>query len=193
MDSKAPPIFMHQKKAAGRNPVTGVPRVSHDPHNFTDLNMAMLPEGPHVTVFNSVLNGYGAEVERTFFLGSVPEDAKTPFETMMEARRLTFELTRAGNVLGDVDRAVNKLLADRGYDGARRHRAGHGMGVTAHEAPFIADGDETVIRPGMVFSIEPGIYLPGLGGFRHSDTVVVTDDGLERLTSSPELLEDLIL
>ncbi len=168
-------------------------RVSHDPHNFTDLDMAMLPGGPHITVFNSVLNGYGAEVERTFFLGAVPEDAKAPFEAMMEARRLTFELTRAGNILGDVDRAVNKLFADSGYAEARRHRAGHGMGVTAHEAPFIADGDESEIRPGMVFSIEPGIYLPGLGGFRHSDTVVVTDDGLECLTSSPDLLEDLIL
>jgi Xaa-Pro aminopeptidase len=167
--------------------------VSHDPHNFTDLDMKMLPEGPHVTVFNSVLNGYGAEVERTFFLGSVPEDAKRPFETMMEARQMTFELTRAGNVLGDVDRAVNQLFAKRGYDKARRHRAGHGMGVTAHEAPFIADGDESVIRSGMVFSIEPGIYLPGLGGFRHSDTVVVTEDGLDCLTSSPELLEDLTL
>ncbi len=167
--------------------------VSHDPHNFTDLNMVMLPKGPHVTVFNSVLNGYGAEVERTFFLGTVPKNAKTPFETMMEARRLTFELTRAGNILGDVDRAVNKLLTKRGFGGARRHRAGHGMGVTAHEAPFIADGDETVIRPGMVFSIEPGIYLQGLGGFRHSDTVVITDDGPECLTSGPELLEDLIL
>jgi Xaa-Pro dipeptidase len=169
------------------------PGVSHDPHNFTDLNMTMQAGGPHVTVFNAVLNGYGAEIERSFFLNHVPEAAKAPFETMMEARRISFEMTRPGNILGDVDRQVNTLFHDRGYANARRHRAGHGMGVTAHEGPFLADGDEGIIKPGMVFTIEPGIYLPGLGGFRHSDTVAVTDDGLTCLTEGPDRLDELTL
>lgn len=167
--------------------------VSHDPHNFTDLNIEMASGGPHLTIFNAVLNGYGAEIERCFFLGSVPEEAKLPFDTMMAARALTFDSIRPGNILGDIDRQVNKLFNERGFKKARLHRAGHGMGVTAHEAPFIADGDETVIEPGMVLTIEPGIYLPGLGGFRHSDTIVVTETGLTCLTEGPDSLEDLTI
>lgn len=111
----------------------------------------------------------------------------------MEARQVTFDSIRPGNILGDIDRKVNKLFNNRGFKNARLHRAGHGMGVTAHEAPFIADGDESVIEPGMVLTIEPGIYLPGLGGFRHSDTIVVTETGLVCLTEGPDQLEDLVL
>ena len=133
------------------------PGVSRDPQNFSDLDMKLQTGGPHVTVFN----GYGAEIERTFFLGHVPDKAKAHFEIMMEARRIAFELTRPGNLLGEVDRRINALFREH----ARRQRARHGMGVTAHEGPFIADGDEGAIRPGMVFTIEPGIYLPGLVAF----------------------------
>ena len=167
--------------------------VSHDPHNFTDLDMKMLPGGPHVTVFNSVLNGYGAEIERTFFLGAVPEEAKGPYETMMEARSICFERTRAGNLMGDIDREVNALFDKRGFSSARRHRAGHGMGVTSHEGPFLADGDEGVIKKGMVFTLEPGIYIPGVGGFRHSDTVVATESGPVCLTEAPDTLNELTI
>lgn len=167
--------------------------VSHDPHNFTDLDMKMKEGGPHVTVFNSVLNGYGAEVERTFFLNRVPEAAKRPFETMLEARRIVIEGMKPGRPLQEVDRASAEHFRKAGYGDNIIHRAGHGMGVTAHEGPYIADGDATIITPGMVFSIEPGIYLPGVGGFRFSDTMVVTDIGVQSLTWGPETLEDLTL
>lgn len=165
----------------------------HDPHNFTNLDMQLQAGGPHISIFNSVLNGYGAEIERTFFLGSIPEAAKAPYEIMMQARRIAFEMTRPGEVMGDIDRCINRLFEQQGYGDARRHRAGHGMGVTAHEGPFLADGDEGEIKPGMVFTIEPGIYFPGLGGFRHSDTVVVTQTGSISLTHGPDSLEDLTL
>lgn len=167
--------------------------VSHDPHNFTDLDMRMKRGGPHVTVFNSVINGYGAEIERTFFIEEVPEQAKAPFDAMLEARRIVHEGVRPGVVLQDVDRAVIRHFEQKGYGGNIIHRAGHGMGVTAHEGPYLADGDETVIEAGMVFSLEPGIYFPGLGGFRFSDTAVVTETGVQALTWGPETLEELTL
>ncbi len=167
--------------------------VSHDPHNFTNLDIEMKRGGPHVTVFNSVINGYGAEIERTFFIGEVPEAAKAPFETMLKARRMVFEAMKPGVVLQEVDRSVIEFFKSKGYGDNIIHRAGHGMGVTAHEGPYIADGDETVIEPGMVFSLEPGIYFPGLGGFRFSDTAVITDTGVLALTWGPETLEELTL
>jgi len=74
-----------------------------------------------------------------------------------------------------------------------RHHTGHSLGYGMHEAPFLDVGDQTAIEPGMVFSIEPGIYIPGLGGFRHSDTVLVTHDGIEILTSYPRDLDALTL
>ena len=111
----------------------------------------------------------------------------------MEGRRLAFELTVPGNVMGEVDRRVNELYRKAGYGDALLHRTGHGIGVTGHEAPFLADGYEHVIESGMVFTIEPGIYLPGIGVFRHSDTVLTTADGNVSLTDGPTELGDLTL
>lgn len=167
--------------------------ISHDPHNFTNLFIPYSAGGPHVALSAGMTNGYGAEVERTFFLGHVPEAAKRPFDVMMQARALAFELAVPGAIMNDVDAAVNTLLREAGYGENLLHRTGHGFGVTAHEAPFLAEGDMREICPGMVFSIEPGIYLPELGGFRHSCTVLITEDGNRNMTPWPDTLEELTL
>jgi Xaa-Pro aminopeptidase len=73
------------------------------------------------------------------------------------------------------------------------HHSGHGLGLEAHEAPFLDVGDDTVLRPGMVITVEPGIYVPKLGGFRHSDTVVIRDDDIEIITYYPRDTESLIV
>ncbi|MEZ5751703.1 MAG: Xaa-Pro peptidase family protein [Paracoccaceae bacterium] len=167
--------------------------ISHDPHNFTDLFIPFTEGGPHVALSAGTANGYGGEVERTFFLGHVPEPARRPFDVMMQARALAYELAVPGAIMHDVDAAVNALLRKAGYGEALLHRTGHGMGVTGHEGPFLAEGDHREIRPGMVFTIEPGIYLPGLGGFRHSDTVLITETGNLNMTPWPETLDALTL
>jgi len=74
-----------------------------------------------------------------------------------------------------------------------KHHVGHAIGIRYHEAPFLDIGDSTIIRPGMVFTVEPGLYAPGIGGFRHSDTVLITEDGIELLTYYPRDLESLII
>ncbi len=169
------------------------PSVSHDPHNFTNVAMAMTEGGPHVGIMNFVVNGYDSEIERSFFLGKVPEAAKRPFEVMMTARRLAFELTVPGAVMGEVDRRVNDVFRSAGYGEYLLHRTGHGIGVTGHEGPFLAEGDDRVIEPGMVFTIEPGVYIPGVGGFRHSDTLITTERGNVSLTEGPDSLEAVTL
>lgn len=168
------------------------PSLSHDPHNFTDVFARIEEGGPHVSVINSRVNGYGAEIERTFFLNTVPEAARRPFDVMMEARRIAFEHTRPGESMSAVDQAVRDHLEKHGYGEALLHRTGHSFGVTGHEAPFLAVSYDRTIEPGMLFSIEPGVYLPGLGGFRHSDTVLATDDGNLSLTEAPDGLDDLV-
>lgn len=169
------------------------PTVSHDPHNFTNVHMTMVEGGPHVSIINATVNGYGSEIERTWFLGHVPDVARRPYDVMMEARALAFELTRPGAVMGEVDRQVNEVFIKAGYGGNLLHRTGHGIGVTGHEGPYLADGHEHVIEPGMVFTIEPGVYLRGIGGLRHSDTVLITSTGNVALTEGPALLDDLTL
>lgn len=175
------------------NAVTQPPRLSHDPHNFTDTFCTLVEGGPHVCIVQGVANGYGAELERTFFMGTIPEKANRPFNDMLEARSLAYELLVPGTCMSEVDKRVNDLFRQRGYGENLLHRTGHSFGVTDHEAPFLAEGYEREIQPNMVFSVEPGIYLPGIGGFRFSDTVLVTASGNLKLTTAPETLDELTL
>ncbi|QXB46608.1 M24 family metallopeptidase [Acinetobacter seifertii] len=169
------------------------PSISFDPHNFTNINMQMEEGGPHISIINAVMNGYGAEVERTFFLGQVPEKAKKPFEIMLEGRRIAFEMAKPGNLMSDVDQKVNDYFRKVGMGENLLHRTGHGMGVTSHEAPFFAEGYEYPIQEGMSFTIEPGIYIEGIGGFRHSDTILIGKDGPIMLTDGPITMDELTL
>ena len=110
----------------------------------------------------------------------------------MAARARAFERTRPGALMSDVDQGVRDVFASFGYEEALLHRTGHSFGVTGHEGPFLAVSYEREIEPGMFFSIEPGIYLRGVGGFRHSDTVLVTETGNVGVTQAPDDLESLV-
>ncbi|UCD58757.1 MAG: aminopeptidase P family protein [Candidatus Hydrogenedentota bacterium] len=169
------------------------PSISHDPHIVPTPFTAMEEGGPHVSGVGGKVDGYGVEVERTFFLGKVPEDAKRPFGVSMEARELAYQLARPGAVLSEIDQRVREVIVDGGYGDYILHRTGHGLGITGHEAPYVAVGDDRELVPGMLISIEPGIYIPGTGGFRHSDTVLITETGNLKLTDAPEKLEDLVI
>jgi Xaa-Pro dipeptidase len=169
------------------------PALSHDPHLVPGFRTEMEQGGPHVSISFAQVDGYGVELERTFFLGEVPEEAKAPFEAMYEARARTYELARPGAILSEIDTAVRKVITDRGYGDRILHRTGHGFGITGHEAPYVAEGYERALEPGMLISVEPGIYIPGQGGFRHSDTVLITDDGCVSLTHAPETLDEVTI
>ncbi|UCE86339.1 MAG: aminopeptidase P family protein [Deltaproteobacteria bacterium] len=169
------------------------PALSHDPHIVPTFGTAMEHGGPHVSIVFAQVDGYGVELERTFFLGAVPEPAKAPFDAMLAARARAYELARPGANLSEIDRAVRARITDRGYGDRILHRTGHGFGITGHEAPYVAEGYDRELEPGMLISIEPGIYIPGIGGFRHSDTVLVTDAGCVPLTRAPETLADLTI
>ena len=169
------------------------PALSHDPHNLPSLSTVMEEGGPHVSIVIAQVDGYGVELERTFFLGKVPEKAKDPFKTMFEARGLAYELAKPDANMGEIDKAVRTIIIDRGYGDFILHRTGHGLGITGHEAPYLAQGYDRELAPGMLISIEPGIYIPGIGGFRHSDSVLITDSGCTVLTHAPEKLEELTI
>ncbi|MBN1661276.1 MAG: aminopeptidase P family protein [Anaerolineae bacterium] len=152
-----------------------------------------LTNGPHIGLSFMRVNGYGAECERTYFLAPPEPQMKEMFATMREARRRAFDLLRPGVECAEVDEAANGFLRAEGLGEYLLHRTGHGFGLGNHEGPWVAAGSDDVLAANMIVSVEPGIYLPGVGGFRHSDTLLITDQGYESLTRWPVGIEELTI
>ena len=158
--------------------------LSAQPHGVPKLE-DRLRDGPHIALAAMRVNGYSAECERTFFLASPSSDLVDAFAAMVEARKRAFAMVRPGARCAEIDTAANGFLKERGYGKYLLHRTGHGFGLSVHEGPWVAEGSDDVLKENMLVSVEPGIYLPGIGGVRHSDTVLVTGDGYQALTRYP--------
>jgi Xaa-Pro aminopeptidase len=139
------------------------------------------------------VGGYRSELERTMIVGEPSRDFVDYFEAMLTIQQTAFNALRPGRTCADVEADVRAEIDLLGFSHLTRHHTGHSMGLEGHESPFLDVGDQTVIQPGMVFSIEPGLYVPGVAGFRHSDTALVTDNGIELATYYPRDLGSLIV
>jgi Xaa-Pro dipeptidase len=146
-----------------------------------------------VTETSAPIWGYNAELERALVVGTPSSEQRGLFEHTVAAQRAAFDALRPGVTCADVDRAVLGYFEANGLLPYWRQHVGHGIGLRNHEAPFLDVGDHTPIEPGMVFTIEPGVYDSAIGGFRHSDTVLVTPDGIDVLTDYPSDLESLTI
>lgn len=164
---------------------------SSQPHSLPDLAMPM-GKGPIVLMSYNRVNGYAAECERTVFLGEPSQRDKELFGYMMEARRIAFSMLKPGVRCSDIDAATQKYFTSLGLKGNIIHRTGHGIGIGNHEAPWLSVGGDDVLQENMVISIEPAIYFSDIGGFRHSDTVLITKDGYEVITDFPTDLKSVI-
>jgi Xaa-Pro dipeptidase len=146
-----------------------------------------------VTGASSDVYGINSELERTMFMGEPNKRQRELFEAMMAAQDAALDAAGPGVYCSDVDHATRQAFKNHGVIQLVRHHTGHGLGMEGHERPFLDRGSEDLLEPGMIFSCEPGIYEKGLGGFRHSDTFVVTEDGIEVLTNYPRNLSELII
>ncbi|WP_411503929.1 M24 family metallopeptidase [Brevibacillus centrosporus] len=140
-----------------------------------------------------VLNGYIAECERTCFSWEASDSQKEAFSVMLAAQQAAFATIKAGVPMCDVDLAARAVIQNAGFGDYAIHRTGHSMGLDIHEPPFFRFDEKALLQEGMVFTVEPGFYVPGLGGFRHSDTVIITKDGYELVTNVASDLESMIL
>lgn len=165
-------------------------RISHQPHGIPKVS-DVLVDGSHISLSFLRVNGYAAELERTFFTKEPNKEQKEMFELMMEARSRCYKTLRAGVSGEEVDLAAKLFFDQQGLKENFVHRTGHGIGLGNHEGPYVAEGDKTILKENMVVSIEPGIYVEGIGGYRHSDTVRVTKDGYEILTNCPDYLKSM--
>ena len=137
------------------------------------------------------VGGYFAELERTLVVGTPDQRVRDLFEKMLRVREAAISALGPGVLASDVDAAMRRAARELGVDNLLRHHTGHGLGLEAHEPPFLDVGYREPLRPGMVVTVEPGLYVPGLGGFRHSDTFLITRDGARRLTNFPEDIDEL--
>jgi Xaa-Pro aminopeptidase len=139
--------------------------------------------------FGGIKDGYGSDTTRTVFVGDEPPaEIRRVHELVRRAQQAAFDAVRPGVECQEIDRVARQVIADGGYGEYFIHRTGHGIGLTTHEPPYMVEGETHTLRPGMCFSIEPGIYLPGRFGVRIEDIVAVTEDGGERLNNTSHSL-----
>ncbi len=162
------------------------------PHALTS-NIKFQDGDVLVTGASAPIWGYVSELERTMILGTPSDDQKRMFEHALNLQTLAMEALEPGKPCSAVDKEVRAYFDKHDLMPYWKHHSGHTIGLRYHEGPFLDIGDDTEIKAGMVFTVEPGLYVPELGGFRHSDTVVVTDDGAEMITYYPRDLESLTL
>lgn len=151
----------------------------------------LLQDGDSVVMdFGCLLDNYCSDMTRTIIIGQASDKFKSVYAILKKAQQLAIDKVKPGVKASEVDYAARKYITDKGYGDYFIHRTGHGIGLEVHEMPYITESSEVVLKPGMVFSIEPGIYLEGEFGIRIEDLVMVTEDGVEVLNHfTKELIE----
>ncbi|NUT35136.1 MAG: aminopeptidase P family protein [Hamadaea sp.] len=150
-----------------------------DPHH--DAGETVIADGDMVVLdFGGLLDGYGSDTTRTVHVGEPTREELEVHEVVRRAQQAAFDAVGPGVPCQEIDRTARRIITDAGYGEQFVHRTGHGIGMSTHEPPYIVEGEEQPLVPGMCFSVEPGIYLKGRFGVRIEDIVTVTEDGGER-------------
>jgi Xaa-Pro aminopeptidase len=154
-----------------------------DPHH--EAGERVIEDGDCVVLdFGGLLQGYGSDTSRTVSVGEPAAEVREVHEVVRLAQQAGVDAVRPGVACQEVDRAARAVITDAGYGDRFIHRTGHGIGVTTHEPPYMIEGETLPLVPGMCFSVEPGVYLPGRFGVRIEDIVTVTPDGGRRLNTT---------
>ena len=153
-----------------------------EPHHSSDSTRLKAGDGVILDV-GLLWQHYCSDMTRTLFFGACTDEQRRVHEIVSAANRAGIAAARPGAKMKDIDRAARRVIEDAGYGKYFIHRTGHGIGLEVHEAPECSAASEMIAQPGMVFSVEPGIYLPGHFGVCVEDLVAITEDGCEVLTS----------
>ncbi|CAM5356767.1 aminopeptidase P family protein [Streptomyces atroolivaceus] len=154
-----------------------------NPHH--EAGARTIEQGDMVVLdFGGLMHGYGSDTSRTVHVGEPTAEEQRVHDVVREAQDAGCKAVRPGAACQDVDRAARAVITEFGYGERFIHRTGHGIGVTTHEPPYMIEGEEQPLVPGMCFSVEPGIYLPGRFGVRIEDIVTVTGNGGRRLNTT---------
>ncbi len=145
----------------------------------------VIEQGDFVTLdFGALYNGYISDITRTIAVGQPSEKLVEMYNVVLESQLLALEKVGPGMTGKEADAIARDYLTSKGYGEAFGHSTGHGIGLEVHEGPGLSFRGETVLEPGMTVTIEPGVYLPGIGGVRIEDDILITESGNEKLTHS---------
>ncbi|MEU6588185.1 aminopeptidase P family protein [Streptomyces sp. NPDC046881] len=192
------PFAGRRESDVGQDLASLLRRFGHSQVDFTIVGSGPNGANPHHEVgdrvirpgdmvvldFGGLKDGYGSDTTRTVHVGEPTEEERRVHDVVRAAQEAGFRAVRPGVACQEVDRAARAVIADAGYGEYFVHRTGHGIGVTTHEPPYMIEGEQQPLVPGMCFSVEPGIYLPGRFGVRIEDIVTVTEDGGRRLNDT---------
>jgi Xaa-Pro aminopeptidase len=170
----------------------------HDTVDFTIVASGPNGASPHHEISDRVIGhgdavvvdfgghqaGYASDTTRMFVVGEPPEGFTEAYEALRTAQEIAVGAVRPGVTAESIDTAARSVITEAGYGDRFIHRVGHGIGMDTHEHPYLVEGNGRLLEPGMAFSVEPGIYVPGAWGMRIEDIVAVTDDGVEVLNRS---------
>ncbi len=154
-------------------------------HAHRTLDSLIGEAAPLITRAAAYIGGYYADVERSFVAGEATVAYRDLFAQASDIHRYALGLVRPGMPVGEIDRRVSHKFAEMGIEPYWRHHVGHSLGLLEREEPYLDVGIATALAPGMVVTVEPGVYRPGVGGIRNSDCVLVTESGSENLTPYP--------
>lgn len=152
------------------------------PHAVSDQRGVIQPNDILLVDMGTVYDGYHSDLTRCFFMGKIPPLMRKIYSIVLEAQERGIRKVRPGISAGEVDLACRKYISDKGYGKYFGHSTGHGTGLEIHEAPTVSSRSTEILKPGMIITVEPGIYLPGKFGVRIEDMVLVTPKGHEVLT-----------
>ncbi|WP_018633933.1 M24 family metallopeptidase [Neomegalonema perideroedes] len=159
-----------------------------DCHGVVSAERKLEKGGALLVDFGAVWGGYNADITRTFFVGSVSQRHRDIYEAVRAANALGHEIAAPGVTMDDYDRRVTEVMRAAGFADLVVHKTGHGLGMEVHEAPQVMIGNLQAMEPGVVFTLEPGLYREGEIGVRIEDDLVVTEEGARSLTSFPREL-----
>lgn len=165
---------------------SSVPHAKPGNKRLAEKNMILIDLGVRY-------NRYSSDLTRTFWMGKITQKFKQIYNIVLNAQRLATEGIKAGKKICEIDALARNHIKESGYGRYFGHALGHGIGLNIHEKPEINTKNKERLQEGMVFTVEPGIYIPGWGGIRIEDMVLVTKNGCEVLTKSPKELEDIVL
>ncbi|RJP28824.1 MAG: aminopeptidase P family protein [Candidatus Omnitrophota bacterium] len=176
-------IRFHGAESSSFNIIVASGSNASYPHHITSSSKIKANQ-PLLIDLGSRYKGYNCDLTRVFFLGKITPLVRKVYKIVLEAQELAIKKVRPGISIKEIDQAARQHIANNGYGGFFGHSLGHGVGLEVHEAPNITANNKIRLQPGMVFTIEPGIYLPGKFGIRIEDMVVVTKKGCEVLSGS---------
>ena len=153
-----------------------------------------IEEGTLLIDWGAIYDGYCSDMTRTFAIGAFPKKVRQIYDIVAEAQQAGIDACRPGKVCAEVDAAARAIIRTAGYGEYFCHGLGHGLGLDIHEEPYFNKlATDIVLEPGMVMTVEPGIYLPGIGGVRIEDDVVITTDGCRVLTAYPKHPDEMVI